>query len=45
MQGHESFTTPMRQKAVEAINAALVGKKKAVGKIEEALAALPSEVK
>ena len=44
-KGHENFTTPMRQKAVEAINAALAAEKKAIEKIEAALASLPSEAK
>ena len=42
---HKSFTTPMRQEAVTALNAALEAEKKAIGKIEEALAALPTESK
>jgi hypothetical protein len=42
---HESFTAPERQKAVEAVNAALDAEKKAIGKIEAALAALPAESK
>ena len=57
---HESFTTPKRQeavdalkgfttlkrqRAVEALDAALDAEKKAIGKIEEALAALPTESK
>ena len=40
---HESFTTPTRQEAVAALNAALDAEKKAIGKIEAALAALPVE--
>ena len=42
---HESFTTSKRQEAVEALNTALYAEKKAIGKIEEALAALPAESK
>ena len=41
----ESFTTPMRQEAVTALNAALDAERKATRKIEEALAALPVESK
>ena len=41
----KSFTTLKRQKAIEALNAALDAEKKAIGKIEEALAALPVESK
>ena len=41
----KSFTTLKRQRAVEALNAALDAEKKAIGKIEEALAALPVESK
>ena len=40
---HKNFTTLKRQRAVEALNAAVEAEKKAVGKIEEALAALPTE--
>ena len=35
----------MKQEAVEPVNAALAAEKKAVGKIEEALAALPTKSK
>ena len=42
---HKSFTTPTRQEAVVTLNAALETEKKAVGKIEEALAALSVELK
>ena len=42
---HESFTTPTRQEAVALLNAALDAEKNAIGKIEEALAALPAESK
>ena len=41
----DNFTTPMRQEAVETVNAALNAEKKAIGKIEEALAVLPTESK
>lgn len=44
-RAHKSFTTPKRQEAVEALNTALDAEKKAIGKIEEALAALPTESK
>ena len=40
---HESFATSKRQEAVGAINTALNAEKKAIGKIEAALAALPTE--
>ena len=39
----KGFTTLKRQRAVEALDAALDAEKKAIGKIEEALAALPTE--
>ena len=42
---HESFTTPKRREAVTAINAALEAEKWAIGKIEEALSALPAKPK
>ena len=42
---HESFTAPKRQEAVAAINAALEAEKRAIGKIEEALSALPAKPK
>jgi hypothetical protein len=42
---HESFTAHKRQEAVEVLNAALDAEKKAIGKIEAALAALPAESK
>ena len=45
MEARKSFTTLKRQRAVEALNAALDAEKKAIGKIEEALAALPVESK
>ena len=41
----KGFTTPTRQEAVAALNAALEAEKKAIGKIEEALAVLPVESK
>ena len=42
---HESFTAPKRREAAVLINAALDAEKKAIGKIEMALAALFSESK
>ena len=42
---HKSFTTRKRQEAAGAINAALDAEKKAIGKIEAALVALPIESK
>ena len=44
-KGNENFTVLMRQRAVDAINAALAAEKKAIGRIEAALAALPAELK
>ena len=41
---YESLTTSKRQEAVALLNAALAAEKKAIGKIEEALAALPVEL-
>ena len=42
---HETFATSKRQEAVEVVNAALAAEKKAIEKIEEALAVLPAASK
>ena len=42
---HKSFTMPTRQEAVVALNAALEAEKRAIGKIEEALATIPAKPK
>ena len=44
-KAYKSFTATTRREAVTVLDAALDAEKKAIGKIEEALAALPAESK